>query len=93
MKRNMADYPTSTRLLPVQYPMIDPMFPEKCGHDLEDFFRVIPFIFMEWLQLPTNMRKTCPEFTDWVKSSTMEDMSQYMQERKMKKQEKCIQKR
>ena len=30
--------------------------------------KFIPFIFMEWLQLPTNMRKTCPEFTDWVKN-------------------------
>ena len=28
--------------------------------------KFIPFIFIEWLQLPTNMRKTCPEFSEWV---------------------------
>ena len=30
--------------------------------------KFIPFIHMEWIQLPTNMRKTCPEFKEWVKN-------------------------
>ena len=29
--------------------------------------KFIPFIIIEWLQLPTIRRKTCPEFTEWVK--------------------------
>ena len=30
--------------------------------------KFIPIIFIEWLQLPTNLRKTCPEFNEWVKN-------------------------
>ena len=30
--------------------------------------KFIPFILIEWVQLPTNMRKTCPEFREWVKN-------------------------
>ena len=30
--------------------------------------KFILFIIIEWLQLPTNMRKTCPEFSEWVKN-------------------------
>ena len=30
--------------------------------------KFIPFIFIEWLQLPTNLRKTCPEFNEWVRN-------------------------
>ena len=30
--------------------------------------KFIPFIFLEWVQLPTNLRKTCPEFKEWVKN-------------------------
>ena len=30
--------------------------------------KFIPFISMEWVQLPTNRLKTCPEFSEWVKN-------------------------
>ena len=30
--------------------------------------KFIPFILIEWVQLPTNMRQTCPEFNEWVKN-------------------------
>ena len=30
--------------------------------------KFIPFIIIEWEKLPTNMKKTCPEFNEWVKN-------------------------
>ena len=29
--------------------------------------KFIPFILIEWVMLPTNRKKTCPEFREWVK--------------------------
>ena len=29
--------------------------------------KFIPFILIEWVMLPTDMQKTCPEFREWVK--------------------------
>ena len=30
--------------------------------------KFIPFIFIEWIQLPTNRGKNCPDFKEWVEN-------------------------